>query len=357
MKHPHGTVRNQGLVSVYRHVPTRSSLLPRMRRARVGARRPRWSHWIIVVLGLALLAIAPLLAHAQGADSVTVRWTSPGDDGRVGTASVYELRYSESPINTGNFTAATLVASLPVPQPAGAAEGTVVRGLTRGTPYWFAIRTRDDAGNWSLLSNVTRWDWNLDTAPPAAPSNVAAMREGAAVRVQWSPNAEADLAGYTVYRALAASGPFTAINATLLTSTEFDDDTAPADAPTLWYRVTASDVNGNEGAPSSIFALGPLAAESKAGTIEPGYPNPGRIGDPVSVPVVIPEGNASAVLDVLDSGGRRVRRLDLSNLGPGQRTVVWDGKNDAGASVVPGTYRAWLIVGASRSSIVLSRVP
>ncbi len=358
MKFRHAPARNQGLVSVVRLVPTGSRLPSRTRRARQRARRPWWMRWIPVGLGLVLLPLGPPRACAQGPDSVTVRWTAPGDDGRIGTASVYQLRFSDSPIDAGNFAAAILVAATSAPRPAGSSESVTVRGLVRGTPYWFAIRTQDDAGNWSGLSNVLMWDWNLDTAPPAAPGGLTAGYEGKSVRVQWSPNAEADLAGYSVYRALSASGPYAELTTGLVTSNVFVDDAVPDGAENLWYRVTASDVNGNEGAPSGAFQLSPVVAKTDAWTVEPAFPNPGHLGDPVNVPVVIPNGgNSNAVLDVLDSGGRRVRRIELGGMAPGRQTVVWDGRNDAGASVVPGTYRAWLIAGATRSSIVLLRVP
>jgi flagellar hook assembly protein FlgD len=52
-----------------------------------------------------------------------------------------------------------------------------------------------------------------------------------------------------------------------------------------------------------------------------------------------------------------IRRLDLSNLGPGYQTVVWDGQNQAGRPVAPGVYTAWLVGGDKRQNIKLVRVP
>ena len=62
-------------------------------------------------------------------------------------------------------------------------------------------------------------------------------------------------------------------------------------------------------------------------------------------------------LQLTDDAGRLVRRLDLGSVAPGQRTITWDGLNDAGRPVVPGVYTAWLIAGASRASVRLVRVP
>ena len=82
-------------------------------------------------------------------------WTATGDDGNTGTASVYDIRYSTSPITgMGDFLAATPVANLPTPKPAGSAEQIRVSGLTPGQLYYFAMTVEDDGGNGSGLSNV-----------------------------------------------------------------------------------------------------------------------------------------------------------------------------------------------------------
>ncbi len=84
---------------------------------------------------------------------VTLNWTAPGDDGPSGSAASYDLRYSRSPIvSVADFAAATPVAGAPVPQAAGAIESMVV-SLPQGT-YHFALRSMDDSGNQSGLSNV-----------------------------------------------------------------------------------------------------------------------------------------------------------------------------------------------------------
>jgi hypothetical protein len=306
---------------------------------------------------LALLALAPVLAHSQDADSVVVTWSAPGDDGSIGIATAYDLRMSLSPITEADFDAATPVAGVPAPATTGTRQRASVRGLVRGTTYYFAIRTVDDAGNWSAISNVLRWDWILDTSPPAAPSGLSARLENQNVRLSWSENAEPDLSGYRVYRAPSAGGPYVALNGSLLGTAGYTDGSVPADAAAVWYQVTAWDAAGNESARSRAvsLALRPVAAES---AIESAYPNPSQAGSPVRIPVELQRaGSGTAVVDVLDSGGRRVCRIDLSALSPGRQDVLWDGKNDAGREVAPGVYRAWLIVGGSRSSIRLVRLP
>jgi hypothetical protein len=95
------------------------------------------------------------LANAAGSTaSVTLEWTAPGDDSLVGRATSYDLRYSIMPLSEVNFYNGTRVTSVAAPSPAGTTESYTVTGLNNGTNYFFAIKTADDKGNWSRISNV-----------------------------------------------------------------------------------------------------------------------------------------------------------------------------------------------------------
>jgi len=96
-------------------------------------------------------------------------WTAPGDDGSSGTAAAYDLRYSSSPITSVNFDAATPVSSEPAPLPGGSLQTFVALNLTANTQYYFALKTRDEANNWSGVSNSPGGKTTLtDTTAPAA---------------------------------------------------------------------------------------------------------------------------------------------------------------------------------------------
>ena len=98
-------------------------------------------------------AVSTLAATLVSDQNLTLRWNATGDDGNSGLASAYDLRQSTSPINDLNFGSGT---SVPVAAPAapGTSQATVISGLTPGTIYFFAIKVRDEAGNWSALGNV-----------------------------------------------------------------------------------------------------------------------------------------------------------------------------------------------------------
>ena len=323
---------------------------------------PLWRRWFALLLGLLFLLIAPVLAYGQGAgaDSVSLTWTAPGDDGNIGTATQYDMRVSTSTITLANWNAATAVPGLPAPLANGSRQTAIVRSLTRGTTYYFAIRTRDDAGNWSGISNLVRWDWQIDTAPPSAPNGLSAALQTPNVRVQWGANSEADLQGYSVYRASASSGPYTRLTGSLLTSTFYVDNALPSGATSLWYRVTATDFSGNESAQSAATRVdfGSGAGVGADWTMAPGYPNPSRTGQTICLPLVIPiAGAGDATIEIVDQGGHRVRRFDVGTAATCPEGVVWDGRNDAGREVAPGVYDAWLIAGDHREHVRLVRQP
>jgi len=86
---------------------------------------------------------------------VILTWTAPGDDGTNGIASQYDLRYKVgSMVTESNFAQATTVTGEPVPLPAGSTQSCTVTGLNYGTTYYFALKTADERGNWSAISNI-----------------------------------------------------------------------------------------------------------------------------------------------------------------------------------------------------------
>ncbi|HPF69022.1 MAG TPA: PKD domain-containing protein, partial [Candidatus Krumholzibacteria bacterium] len=96
-----------------------------------------------------------------------------------------------------------------------------------------------------------------DTTPPAAPTGLAAAPGTGAIDLDWADNGEADLAGYTVYRATASGGPYSALNGVLLGGSAYSDGGVAAGV-TYYYVVTASDQSGNEsGSSAQASAVAP----------------------------------------------------------------------------------------------------
>jgi hypothetical protein len=142
----------------------------------------------------ASVAFASLQTSAATSRSVTLTWTAPGDDGDVGTAAQYDLRYSLLPITSGNWQEATPVASMPTPQSAGSGESYTIENLASGTLYYFAIRAADEALNWSDLSNVVSLTTAQESDPPADIADLLAVNPtSSAVTLTWTaPGDDAD---------------------------------------------------------------------------------------------------------------------------------------------------------------------
>jgi hypothetical protein len=106
----------------------------------------------------AALLIALLWPGAALGASIQLRWTAPGDDGNVGRATSYDLRYSLNPIKSADtlswWSAATRVTGVPAPSTAGTRESFTVAGLDSTLIYYFMIRTSDEVPNVSGFSNV-----------------------------------------------------------------------------------------------------------------------------------------------------------------------------------------------------------
>ncbi|NIP44841.1 MAG: hypothetical protein GWO41_18010 [candidate division Zixibacteria bacterium] len=112
----------------------------------------------IIVIVFIIIPLQPesnlTAAPSNAGASVRLTWTAPGDDGNVGQASVYDLRYSLDSLTDENWNAATQVENETSPKPSGQEEVLIVSGLEQGTKYFFALKSADEAQNWSNMSNV-----------------------------------------------------------------------------------------------------------------------------------------------------------------------------------------------------------
>jgi hypothetical protein len=107
---------------------------------------------------------------------------------------------------------------------------------------------------------------------PRMPSGVKAYRENNAVRIHWNAAKDCNgnaVAGYNIYRAGAPAGPYSRINAALVTATEFVDtagsvgiDDSEGGSGSTYYAVTSVDSAGDESAQSLGISPATLASSA-----------------------------------------------------------------------------------------------
>ena len=170
-------------------------MLTTPRSARRSSRTSRFATRTILAAAFTALGLllTPHTAAAQtSADStITLQWTATGDDGQVGTATSYDLRYRTVGISgtdtTSWWNAATRVTGLPVPHASGTPDSMRVRGLTPLTTYYFLIRVADEVPNWSGYSNLTVRATSGDQTAPAAIADLTVTgTTGTTMAVRWT---------------------------------------------------------------------------------------------------------------------------------------------------------------------------
>ncbi|MEW6324188.1 MAG: S8 family serine peptidase [Nitrospirota bacterium] len=166
-------------------------------------------------------AVTTLAAAGATHRAVTLQWTAVGDDGLLGQAAGYDVRYSLSPIDEASFASAT-PAPAPPPGPSGSVETATVTGLAQGTLYYFALKVLDNVGNASALSNV-------------------ASATTGTIDVIFQDDMESGTAGWTVAGSDGAGGPAL-----------WHQSSRRSDSPvTAWYYGKESTGNYHTGATNS----------------------------------------------------------------------------------------------------------
>jgi len=122
---------------------------------------------------LFLFVMASATCRPAFAASVTLQWTAPADDGSdcsTGNVAGFDVRYSRNPISDSNWFSATVVPVGPdvVIAACGTTQEFTITGLAGGVKYYFAVKSFDEVGNYSGLSNVPSYTTPEIISPAAA---------------------------------------------------------------------------------------------------------------------------------------------------------------------------------------------
>jgi hypothetical protein len=103
---------------------------------------------------IAPAAVTNLAPKPNDTTSVKLSWMAPGDDGWLGLASQYDIRYSTSPLTDANWNAATPAVNSIIPGAPEQMQSGIVSGLPRGHNIYLAMKAGDEVPNYSGISNV-----------------------------------------------------------------------------------------------------------------------------------------------------------------------------------------------------------
>ena len=195
--------------------------------------------WQGKIDGMPPRRIVDLAAGNATGESLRLTWTTPGDDGRVGRATRYDIGYAKAPIDDSTWDQAWRVDQALVPRYSGVGESLVVTGLEAATTYYFAIRTADEQDNFSELSNVASGTTlsSGDATAPDPPTGLGVEPKDYLRNVlSWTASPSSDVAFYRIFRDGAPVGE--------TNETTFTDQLDAA--ASVEYTVRAYDENANE---------------------------------------------------------------------------------------------------------------
>lgn len=235
-------------------------------------------------------AVTTLATGTATAHTVVLIWTAVGDDGTTGTADLYDVRYSTATITAENFASATAASGEPAPGVAGSPQTMTVAGLSAATPYYFAMKTRDDASNWSDISNVvtaTTAESGDETLPDAVNDLDGTALSTSSVLLTWTAPGDDGATGTAAeYDIRYTTNELT--NASWESATRASGEPAPDSAGTVqqmtvagleagedyYFAMKTRDEAGNESAISNIEMVNtPADQTSPPGLLVPDFPD------------------------------------------------------------------------------------
>ncbi|MBU0984396.1 MAG: hypothetical protein KKA42_11035 [candidate division Zixibacteria bacterium] len=291
------------------------------------------------------------LSAVTGVDEGTIilTWTAPGEDGSVGTAASYEIKYSTGTISEGNFDAATTFCCPPTPVSAGTMQSTTLFGLTPGQVYFVALKTTDHSDNESPISNVVSAEAKTSISTGEDDDEIALVSPGTDAPVKSSHptlivaniNATStneyhfEVAEDSSFALLTSASPVVLQQEGATTAWQVTEKLVTGE--TYFWRARANDD------PYSAVSWFSVAPETHA------YPNPFRPA--VHGTATFAEVPADATLMLTTLNGHMVRQWVHTS----GSDLTWDGTNLSGSPVASGTYLWYLDGTETKGKLIVVR--
>ncbi|MCX7716765.1 MAG: hypothetical protein N2Z73_05045, partial [Endomicrobia bacterium] len=143
---------------------------------------------------------------------------------------------------------------------------TVTANILRQTTYYWRVRAKDGVGNTGSWSSI--WSVSVDTTPPSVPSGLTATAGSNYIVLQWNQNSETDLKDYSIYKSTLSTLGYVFIS-TIAKNLNYYYDYDVVFNVTYYYRITASDIAGNESGYSNTAQCIILSAGQPSDVIPP----------------------------------------------------------------------------------------
>jgi hypothetical protein len=204
---------------------------------------------------------------------INLGWTSPGDDGNIGTVTQYDIRYNTTPITEANWSVSTQIDGEPTPQAAGTQQSFSVTLPFPGQTYYFALKSVDDENLWSPLSNIASATAPAatDTIPPARITDLTARTgntSGSVILTWTAPGDDESTGTASSYRVKYSTSPIDKSNWGSATDVSGEPTPKPAGSTetmtisgltpgaTYYFALKAYDEAGNSsGVSNSVSAI------------------------------------------------------------------------------------------------------
>jgi hypothetical protein len=209
-----------------------------------------------------------------------------------------------------------------------------VAGSNPRTAFMIEARTATGDAWWDSSPDS---GYSVDNLAPGAPAGLVAVVEPSSggTALHWLPSPESDVLQYRIYVGESSDfAPSVKSWIATVSDTGFVDMTRKY----AYYRVTTTDIHGNEGA-SSLAQNAPVTdvGAGAAARMWLGAASPSPFFDRTSIRF----GLASAGrvrLAVFDLGGREVASLVDREMGAGEHSVMWDGHGNGAKPALAGMY-------------------
>jgi len=311
-----------------------------------------------------------LSVTSDAGSSITLQWESPGDDydlgEKIGVPKAYDLRYSNSPITSGNFAGATQYTATPTPSIAGTVESVTINCIP--ARYW-AIKTMDHADSLSTMSAVL----DLATVTPISTVTACATFK-TCILVGWAdPSASAYELRYSTSAINESNFCSATAGGTPTVSSEIAEKriTGLAQGTTYYFAVRWKDSNNRWSGVSNVASSTTLTFGTSCNTnvhctgdwgleqsvaqipvdhLDFAAPSPSPTATSATIAYAIPEELSGRKLNVTiyNVNGSRVATLVDEISQPGQFSQTWNLRDERGADVRPGVYFVRLTVGTER---------